>query len=64
MKGFKNTLQELKQTVKYNFGVRIRDIYRQIIHFLHEIHTQACTHKDKQHRREWIKEERQSNDQI
>lgn len=64
MKGFTNALQESKQTLKQNFGVRIHNIYRQVIHLLQKMHTQACTHKDTQHRREWIKEERQSNDQI
>lgn len=64
MKSFKNVLQESKQTLKQTFGARIQDIHRQVTHLLHEIHTQACTHKDKQHRREWIKGETQSNDQI
>lgn len=49
MKCFKNELQESKQALKQNFGVRIQDIHHQGIHLLHEIHTQACTHKGKQH---------------
>lgn len=56
-KGFKNALRKSKQTLKENFGVRIQDNYHQVTHWLHKIQTQACTHKDKQHGREWIKGE-------
>lgn len=51
MKCFKHVLQESEQALKQKFGARIQDIHHQGIHLLHEIHTQACTHKDKQYKR-------------
>lgn len=48
---FRKCTSGIKTNCETEFGVRTQDIHHQVTHLLHEIHTQACTRKDKQHRR-------------
>lgn len=47
---FQKCTSGTKTSSETEVGVRVQDIHHQGIHLLHEINTQACTHKDKHKR--------------